>query len=86
MGEALPSLELPEVDLAAGLPAYELFSRSGLTNSNGEARRLIKGGGARINDQRIEDEARMMTLDDRNPDGVIKLSAGKKRHALIRIV
>ncbi len=85
MGEALPSLELPEVDLAAGLPAYELFSRSGLTNSNGEARRLIKGGGARINDQRIEDEARVVNLDDRNTDGVIKLSAGKKRHALVRI-
>ena len=85
LGESLPSLEVPGADLAAGLPAYELFSRSGLTTSNGEARRLIKGGGARINDQRIEDEARTVTLDDRNPEGIIKLSAGKKRHALIRI-
>ncbi|MDJ0947075.1 MAG: tyrosine--tRNA ligase [Kiloniellales bacterium] len=85
LGEDLPSLALPEADLAAGLPAYELFSRSGLTSSNGEARRLIKGGGARINDQKIDDEARTVTLADRNPEGVIKLSAGKKRHALVRV-
>ena len=85
LGEALPSLDMAEADLSAGLPAYELFARSGLTSSNGEARRLIKGGGARINDERVDDEARTVTLADRNPEGIIKLSAGKKRHALVRI-
>ena len=85
LGEALPRIEVAESDLAGGLPAYELFCRSGLTASNGEARRLIKGGGARINDRRIEEEARAVTLADCNDEGVIKLSAGKKRHALVSV-
>ncbi len=84
LGDSLPTLELPRDRLAAGLPAYEVFREAGLAASNGEARRLIKGGGARLNDARIEAEDRRVTLDDLNADGVIKLSAGKKRHALIR--
>ena len=51
---------------------------------HGEARRLIKGGGARINDTAAPSETRTITLADLNADGVIKLSAGKKRHALVR--
>jgi tyrosyl-tRNA synthetase len=62
------------------------MTRAGLTQSNGEARRLIKGGGARLNDARIEDEAATVTLSDVNDQGVIKLSAGRKRHALVRPV
>ena len=84
LGEALPSIEVPRDELAAGIPAYVLLCRSGLTNSNGEARRLIKGGGARLNDKAIGDESRMIGLDDLAKDGVAKLSAGKKRHALVR--
>src|SRR5207245_6518926 len=49
-GEALPQVTVPRAALARGLPAFELFVRAGLAASNGEARRLIKGGGARIND------------------------------------
>ena len=52
--------------------------------SNGEARRLIRGGGARINDQPVDSETREIGAGDLNADGVVKLSAGKKRHALIR--
>ena len=57
-----------------------------MTASNGEARRLIKGGGARINDAAIDREDRSVDLSDLGPGGVIKLSAGKKRHALVRVV
>ncbi len=57
-----------------------------MTASNGEARRLIKGGGGRINGAAIDDEGRSVDLSDLGPDGVIKLSAGKKRHALVRAV
>ena len=85
LGEALPSIEVSRDDLSAGVPAYELFRRSGLASSNGEARRLIKGGGARLNDQAIGDETRMVVLDDFGDEGVAKLSAGKKRHALVRV-
>ncbi|MEE8500022.1 MAG: tyrosine--tRNA ligase, partial [Kiloniellales bacterium] len=86
LGEELPTIEVPREQLAQGIPAYELLRRSGLTASNGEARRLIKGGGGRINGAAIESEARSVDLSDLNRDGLIKLSAGKKRHALVRAV
>ncbi len=84
IGADLPTVEIPENDLQAGVLAFDIFRQAGLTNSNGEARRLIKGNGARLNDQIIDDETRLVSLDDVNQDGVIKLSAGKKRHVLIR--
>ena len=63
---------------------FELMRRASLASSNGEARRLIKGGGGRLNDVAIGEETAQVTLADINADGVIKLSAGKKRHALVR--
>jgi tyrosyl-tRNA synthetase len=84
LGQDLPVLEVDRAELAAGIAAYELLRRSGLVASNGEARRLIKGGGARLNDAAIEDENRKISDADLNPDGVVKLSFGKKRHAVIR--
>ena len=50
-GGALPQVEVPRDALERGVPAFELFARAGLAASNSEARRLIKGGGARINDK-----------------------------------
>jgi len=85
-GEALPVVEVDREALARGIPAHELLRRAGLTASGGEARRLIRSGGARLNDARIADEARPITLADRNPEGVIKLSRGRKHHALVRPV
>ena len=80
----LPTITLPRADLEAGIAAFDLFRQAGLTASNGEARRLIKGGGARLNDQPIAEETRVVTLADLSADGVVKLSAGKKRHCLVR--
>ena len=59
---------------------------AGLSISNGEARRLIRGGGAKGNDQAVSDEKATISSEQINSDGVIKLSAGKKRHALIKPV
>ena len=53
---------------------------------NSEARRLIKGADAKLNDETIADENRKITLDNLNADSVIKLSSGKKRHAVVRAV
>jgi tyrosyl-tRNA synthetase len=87
IGEELPVTDLPRAELdAAGVPAINLFHRTGLAASIGEARRLIRGGGARINDEVVTDEKRALTRADLNRDGVIKLSAGRKRHALVRVV
>jgi tyrosyl-tRNA synthetase len=86
VGGALPVTETPRDLLASGQPAIQYFHQTGLAASLGEARRLIRGGGARINDAVVEDEARLLTLADLNADGLIKLSAGRKRHALVRAV
>jgi tyrosyl-tRNA synthetase len=83
-GSELPQTVVPRDLLAHGIPAFELFSRAGLAASNGEARRLIRGGGARVNDAVVESETSTISLDHLDPMGLIKLSAGRKRHALVR--
>jgi tyrosyl-tRNA synthetase len=85
-GAALPSVEIAEADLAAGMPAFEAMVKAGLANSNGEARRLIRGGGGRVNDVVITDESQTISTADINTDGAIKFSAGKKRHVLVKPV
>ena len=84
VGDQLPTIELPKGDLDTGIPAFEILCRAGLANSNGEARRLIKGGGGRVNDKAFANEKQLVDNDYMTDDGVIKLSAGKKRHVLIR--
>lgn len=83
-GAALPLVEMPRGAMAAGISAVSLFQRAGLCASGGEARRLIRGGGARINGAVIRSETREVGMDDVGADGRIKLSAGRKRHALVR--
>jgi tyrosyl-tRNA synthetase len=83
-GAALPTVEIEESDLTAGIPAFEAMVKAGLANSNGEARRLIRGGGGRVNDVVITDESQTISTADINADGAIKFSAGKKRHVLAK--
>lgn len=80
----LPTFDVPQGNLDAGVKIIELFVQAGLAKSNGEARRLIRQGGAKVNDTQFKDEHGSLTASDLNGEGVIKLSAGKKRHALIR--
>jgi tyrosyl-tRNA synthetase len=80
---ALPTVSVPASDLASGIPLFRLLHLAGLAASNGEARRLIRGGGARVNDDAIADETATVTEADLR-DGAIKLSAGRKHHRLIR--
>ncbi|MBS27592.1 MAG: tyrosine--tRNA ligase [Alphaproteobacteria bacterium] len=84
--DGLPTTEMPRGELGDGVALFALMARAGLASSNSEGRRLIKGGGARVNDVAISDENYQVGLDALNEEGVIKLSAGKKRHALIRPV
>ena len=85
-GDQLPTVDVPRADLENGIPAFELLRRANLAKSNGEARRLIKGGGGRLNGAVITDETRLVGLADLTGEGVIKLSAGRKRHAVVRAV
>ncbi|GBQ10365.1 tyrosine--tRNA ligase [Swaminathania salitolerans] len=79
----LPSREIPAALLNEGIPAFRLFAEAGLVASNGEARRLIRGGGARLNDRPISDENRLIGTGDL-VEGALKLSSGKKHHLLLR--
>jgi len=85
-GEALPTIEIPRAEIAAGMPAFELLHRAGLAASKGEARRVIKGGGGYLNDKPIASETETIGADAVGPAGTLKLSSGRKRHALIRVV
>jgi tyrosyl-tRNA synthetase len=79
-GEAdLPIVTLPSSLLDGKLWVVKLFVASGMCASNGEARRLIQGGGAYINDQPVTDPAQELSSADMK-DGAFVLSAGKKRH------
>ena len=80
---SLPSVSVAAAELAAGIPAFRLFALSGLATSNAEARRLIRGGGARLNDVAVTEEALLIDADSLR-DGAVKLSAGRKQHRLVR--
>jgi tyrosyl-tRNA synthetase len=80
--EGLPRHAVSGDDLAQGIPAYVLFKDAGLAASGGEARRLIAGGGARLNDEKIDNDNLPITTAHL-VNGEIKLSAGKKKHVLV---
>jgi tyrosyl-tRNA synthetase len=85
-GAGLPTIDVARAELEKGIQAIELFRRTGLAASNSEARRLIKQNGARLNDEAFTDDTRLIGIADLGSGGAIKLSAGKKRHALVRAV
>ncbi|WP_166294922.1 tyrosine--tRNA ligase [Bradyrhizobium sp. 2S1] len=84
LAETLPTVEIPRGELEAGLGVLAAFVKAELVASNGEARRQIKGGGLRINDAAVTDEKMLLTSANLTPEGVVKLSLGKKRHVLLK--
>ncbi len=82
--DTLPTVELPLARLKAGIAAFELMHEAGLAESKTEARKLIKGGGGRLNDKPIANDTVTVTEADLGSDGTLKLSAGRKRHVLVR--
>lgn len=86
IAEGLPTFEIARATLAGGIPVTNLAQQSGLTSSSGEARRFIQGGGLRVNDAVVNDVKASVNLSDLTPEGVIKLSVGKKKHILIKPV
>ena len=77
------SFAVPRAELEGGLSLPALFVRAGLAGSNGEVRRAVANNSISVNDVRITDANRMIAVGDINADGVVKLSHGKKKHALI---
>ncbi|MDX1948953.1 MAG: tyrosine--tRNA ligase [Rickettsiales bacterium] len=84
LSDNLPIFEIEKEKLSEGISAFELLKISGLCESGGEARRLIKGGGARINDEKISDENLKIDLSFLK-DEALKLSSGKKKHIIVRL-
>ena len=85
LAETLPTVEVTAAALSGGLGVLAAFAEiAGLVASNGEARRLVKGGGLRVNDKPVTDDRATLTNADLTPEGVIKLSLGRKKHVLLR--
>jgi tyrosyl-tRNA synthetase len=84
IAESLPTVEVSRGELEVGIGVLAAFVKTGLVASNGEARRQIKGGGLRVNDVAITDEKMALSASDLTPEGVIKLSMGKKKHVLVK--
>jgi tyrosyl-tRNA synthetase len=82
--DSLPTVSVPRAQLATGVAAFELFHQAGLAPSRTEARKLIKGGGGRLNDKPIASDSAVIRESDLASDGTLKLSAGRKRHVLVR--
>jgi tyrosyl-tRNA synthetase len=86
LAESLPSVPVPRAVLEAGLGVLTAFGPeyAKLVLSTSEARRQVKGGGLRVNDRPVTDERSVLRSSDLTPEGVIKLSFGRKRHVLLR--
>jgi tyrosyl-tRNA synthetase len=84
LAETLPTVEIPRGEFEAGVGVLVAFVKAELVASNGEARRQIKGGGLRVNDAAVTDEKMLLSSADLTPEGVVKLSLGKKRHVLLK--
>ena len=83
-GGELPTMSLNAAELAAGISVLDVLVKLSMAESKGEARRLIRGGGAKLNDVKIEDENALIRTAD-VASGSAKLSAGKKRHGLVKL-
>ena len=86
LAESLPTIDVPGSEFDAGIGALAAFLRAGLVGSTGEARRQIRGGGLRVNDQALTDERAIFGRNVLGAAGVVKLSLGRKKHVLLRAV
>lgn len=84
LAETLPTIGIGRAELDKGIGVLTAFVQAGFVVSTSEARRQIKGGGLKVNDMTVTDEKMTLTSRDLTPEGVIKLSLGKKRHALLK--
>ena len=81
VGDDLPTLELSSDELTEGISVVQLFVRSGLAKSGKDAKRLIAEGGARLNGDPVIDAGLMIGAGELADP--VKLTAGRKRHALV---
>jgi tyrosyl-tRNA synthetase len=85
LATSLPTIEIPSAEFD-GLGVLAAFIKAGLVPSTSEARRQIKSGGLKVNDASVTDEKMQLSAKNLTPEGVAKLSLGKKRHVLVKPV
>jgi len=76
-------MTLAAADVGDGVPAFRLLVLAGLAASNGEARRLVRGGGARLDDAPVTDEGQVVTAAALKAG--MKVSSGRKLHRMVRV-
>ena len=86
LAASLPTVEITSAELEPGLGVLTAAVRAGLVASTSEARRQVKGGGIRLNDDTVSDERLLITSRHLTPEGVIKISLGRKKHVLLKVV
>lgn len=85
LSDNLPEFKINKSELEKGVAAFELFYMASLAASKSEAKKLIRGDGARVNDVKVEDEMQLIGLNDLQNNEAIKLSLGKKKHILVKL-
>src|SRR5262249_28578898 len=87
LAASLPTVEVPRGELEKGIGVLTAFAeKTGLVASNSEARRQVKAGGLRVHHEGVAEGKMTLTVRDLTPEGVIKLSLGRKRHILLKPV
>jgi tyrosyl-tRNA synthetase len=86
VASSLPTVDIAATAVDAGIGVLNAFLKAGLVSGTGEARRQIEGGGLKVNDVAVVDPRATLSRADFNADGVAKLSLGKKKHILVKLV
>jgi tyrosyl-tRNA synthetase len=86
LGTNLPTVEVPRTEVSGGLGVLAAFVKAGLAGSNGEVRRAIANNAILVNDVRVTSDKAVISEADVTPEGVVKLSLGRKRHVLLKPV
>jgi tyrosyl-tRNA synthetase len=84
LSQSLPTVEIGRSEFEKGLGVLAAFVQAGLVASTSEARRQIKSGGLKVNDTAVNDERMTLSSSSLTPEGVIKLSLGRKKHVLLK--
>ena len=86
IGDDLPSININKDEITKGVNIVDLVVSSNLLTSKSEVRRAIKNKGIKINNETIEDDKKIISINSFNSNNFIKLSHGKKNHVIIKIV
>ena len=86
MAAGLPVVEIGRNRLEQGLGILSLAVETGFVKTNGEARRAIVNQALSINDEKVDNPKRQISSRDFSNEGICKISFGKKKHALVKLI